>query len=113
MAKTMEIVVSTLMPMSWAAALSSEQARMALPILVRWVKNVSATMTATQASTVTMVTDWMRSCPPKSSSGGRSTTLVKTFGSDFMMSSAEFCKKYDTPMAVIRTASDGAPRRGL
>ena len=34
MAKVMEMVRLTLMPMSWAAALFSEQARMALPILV-------------------------------------------------------------------------------
>ena len=34
MAKVREMVRFTLMPMSWAAPLSSEQARMALPILV-------------------------------------------------------------------------------
>ena len=54
MAKTIEMVVLTLMPMSWAAPLSSEQARMALPILVREVNSVRPTMTTTQASTVTM-----------------------------------------------------------
>ena len=38
------------MPMSWAAPLSSEQARMALPILVLLTKVVSASMMTTQAS---------------------------------------------------------------
>ena len=55
MAKVMEMVVSTLMPMSWAAPLSSEQARMALPILVFPVNQVSASMTTTQTTTLTTV----------------------------------------------------------
>ena len=52
MAKVTEMVALTLMPMSWAAPLSSEQARMALPILVLLMKVVSASMMTTQAAMV-------------------------------------------------------------
>ena len=54
MAKVMEMVEFTLMPMSWAAPLSSDTARMALPILVLEVKKVRASMMTTQARTVTI-----------------------------------------------------------
>ena len=37
----------------------------------------------------------------------------KIFGFGDHSSSAEFCRKYDTPIAVISTASDGAERSGL
>ena len=47
MAKVAEMVALTLMPMSCAAALSSEQARMALPILLLLTKSVSAIMMTT------------------------------------------------------------------
>ena len=63
MAKVMEMVRLTSMPMSWAAALSSEQARMALPIFVRPVKAVRASMMATHTRTVTMVSQEMESWP--------------------------------------------------
>ena len=56
MAKVMEMVLLTLMPMSCAAPLSSEQARIALPILVLPVNSVSTSAMTTQASTVTMAT---------------------------------------------------------
>ena len=56
MAKVMEMVASTLMPMSWAAPLSSEQARMALPILVLPVNQVSASMMTMQIIIVNSVT---------------------------------------------------------
>ena len=49
MAKVMEMVRLTLMPMSWAAALSSETARMALPILVFPVNHMRPTMISRQA----------------------------------------------------------------
>ena len=52
MAKVAEMVELTLMPMSWAAPLSSEQARMALPILDLLTKVVSASMMTTQAAMV-------------------------------------------------------------
>ena len=52
MAKVMEMVRLTLMPISWAAALSSEQARMALPIRVLPVNRVRATMMTRHMNTV-------------------------------------------------------------
>ena len=47
----MEMVALTLMPISWAAPLSSEQARMALPSLVLLIKVVRAAMMIRQATT--------------------------------------------------------------
>ena len=52
MAKVSEMVALTLMPISCAAPLSSEQARMALPSLVRPVKKVSSTMITIHAPMV-------------------------------------------------------------
>ena len=52
MANVAEMVALTLMPISCAAALSSEQARMALPILLLLTKSVSAIMMMTQAEIV-------------------------------------------------------------
>ena len=69
MAKVMEMVALTLMPMSCAAALSSEQARMALPILVFPVNQVSPSMMTTQAATVTMAAMVIFSSPPKRAMG--------------------------------------------
>ena len=93
MANTMEMVRSTLMPMSCAAPLSSEQARMALPILVREVNSVSATITSTAASTVTMVMELMMSWPSKSLTEGKLTAEGNALGSAPQMSSAEFWRK--------------------
>ena len=56
MAKVIEMVEFTLMPMSWAAPLSSDTARMALPSLVRLVKAVRTTMMMIQAAMVSSVT---------------------------------------------------------
>ena len=56
MAKVMEMVRLTLMPMSCAAALSSEQARMALPILVLPVNHMRPAMITKHATTVTIPT---------------------------------------------------------
>lgn len=44
MAKVSDMVLLTFMPMSWAAPLSSEQALMALPILLLLVKAVRPAM---------------------------------------------------------------------
>ena len=46
------MVVFTSMPISWAADLSSEQARMALPILVLPVNQVRPSITTTHTTTV-------------------------------------------------------------
>ena len=56
MAKVMEMVRLTLIPMSWAAPLSSDTARMALPILVLPVNRVRHSIMTTQATMVTRVT---------------------------------------------------------
>ena len=56
MAKVMEMVVLTLMPISCAAPLSSDTARIAVPTLLLPVNSMSATMMMTQAAMVTMVT---------------------------------------------------------
>ena len=50
MAKVMEMVVLTLMPISCAAPLSSDTARIAVPTLLVPVNSVSATMMMTLAS---------------------------------------------------------------
>ena len=52
----MEMVVLTLMPISCAAPLSSDTARIAVPTLLLPVNSMSATMMMTQAAMVTMVT---------------------------------------------------------
>ena len=52
MANVMEIVKLTLMPMSCAAALSSDTARIALPILLFEVNTVSAAMMTRHTTTV-------------------------------------------------------------
>ena len=52
MANVAEMVALTLMPISWAAALSSEQARMALPILLLLTNVVRPIMMTTQAAIV-------------------------------------------------------------
>ena len=51
----MVIVRFTLMPISWAAPLSSETARMALPCLVRLMNNVSKIIAAAVIIRVTRV----------------------------------------------------------
>ena len=56
MANVTEMVELTLMPMSWAAPLSSEQARIALPILVLPVNRVRASMIIRHVTMVVMVT---------------------------------------------------------
>ena len=89
-ANVMEMVTLTLMPMSSAAPLSSETARMALPILVLPVNSVSATMMMMLAAMVTMVSPVTRSCPPKRDSVPMFTMLWKLFGFAPQMSSAVF-----------------------
>ena len=114
MAKVVEMVLSTLMPMSRAAPGSSEQALMALPILVLAVNRPRATMMTTEHAMVTMVSAEMVSRPSKSTTCGQpATTDVKTRGLEPQMSSARFCSRYDTPMAVMSTVRLGDWRKGL
>ena len=93
MAKTIEMVELTLMPMSCAASRSSEQARMALPILVLPVNMVRATMMATQARMVITAVALMVRRPSKRWSAGRLRIIENDLGSEPMMMSAAFCKK--------------------
>ena len=82
MAKTIEMVPLTLMPMSCAASRSSEQARMALPILVFVVNITSATMMITQATIVSTAVALMVSAPSKRLSAGRLMMLENDLGSE-------------------------------
>ena len=107
----MEIVLLTFTPMSCAAALSSEQARMALPILVFAVNHMRPTMMMRHAMTVTMETAETLYCAKKPGTG-KVTSDVKFLGVAPQMSWAAFCRKYETPMAVMRTASGPASRSG-
>ena len=54
-AKVKEMVLLTLTPISRAASISSETARMALPSLVRWTSRVSTIIEMTMAARVRMV----------------------------------------------------------
>ena len=49
-----EMVLLTLMPMRRAASISSETARMALPSLVFWTRNVRTSMDSTVTTSVMM-----------------------------------------------------------
>ena len=93
MANVSEIVVFTLIPISCAAPLSSETARIAVPILLLLVNRVSTIMITMQASTVTSVTGVTVSCPSNSWNGLPFTTEVKLFCPEPQISSAAFCRK--------------------
>ena len=93
MAKVTEMVVFTLMPMRPAAPLSSETARMAVPILVLVVNSVSTIMMRMQAATVTMVTPEMISLPPKSWTDQFPTMEEKVLGLEPQIRRAAFCRK--------------------
>lgn len=71
MAKVMEIVLFTLIPIRVAAPVSSDTANMAWPILVLLIKAVSPTMITIQVMIVTMVTAEMVSLPSASFKFGR------------------------------------------
>ena len=89
----MEMVEFTLIPMSCAAPLSSDTARMAVPVLVFVVNSVSAVIMTIQARTVTIVTPDMVSCPSKSFKDQFPTTEEKVLGLEPQMRRAAFCKK--------------------
>ena len=89
----MEMVELTLIPMSCAAPLSSDTARMAVPVLVLVVNRVRAIMITIQANTVTMVTPEMVSSPSKSFRDQFPTTEEKVLGLDPHISRAAFCRK--------------------
>ena len=76
MAKVVEMVLFTLMPMSSAASRSSETARMALPVRVLPVNQVRPTMMMMEAMMVTMTSPVMTSWPSNSRRGWKVTMLV-------------------------------------
>ncbi len=86
------MVLFTLIPMSWAAALSSEQARMALPILVLPVKNIRPAMITRQATMVTSETALTLNLA-KNSGTWKVTSEVKFLGVAPHRSCAAFCRK--------------------
>ena len=93
MAKVMEMELFTLIPMSWAAALSSEQARMALPMRVCPVNQVSPSIMTMQAATVTRATWVMVSWPSSSLIEPVPTTEEKDLGLEVQSSRALFWRK--------------------
>ena len=93
MAKVMEMVALTLMPISSAAPLSSDTARMALPILVLPVNSVSAIMMTMLARTVVNASLVMTSLPPNRRRLPKFTTEAKLLGLEPQISSAMFCRK--------------------
>ena len=70
-------------------------------------------MLTTHAAMATMVTLEICSWPPNRLTASPETTEVNVFGLEDQISSAAFCKKYEMPIAVMSTASDGAIRSGL
>ena len=78
-----------------------------LPILVLLVKNTRPAIMTKQATMVTSETA-LTLYLAKNSGTGKVTSEVKFLGVAPHRSWAAFCKKYETPMAVIRTASGPA-----
>ena len=93
MAKVREIVAFTLMPISSAALRSSLTARIALPIFVWAVKNVSTSMMMMFASTVTIVSPVRISCPSNRLMDGMLTKDGNDMGFGPNTSSARFCSR--------------------
>ena len=111
MANVTEMVVFTSMPISCAAPLSSETARMALPSFVLLMNVVSRIMMTTHTTIVRIV--MYETVRPPTSIDSFGMIELNTFGFDDQNSSARFCSRYDTPIAVMSTARDGAARSGL
>ena len=92
-AKVIEMVRLVFMPISKAASLSSDTARIALPILPFLVKKVSPTIISTQAATVTSDSGVIISLPSNSEIDLNGTTDVNARGVLPQIISAAFCKK--------------------
>ena len=90
-ANVIEIVWLTLMPISLAASLSSDTARIALPILDLLMNNVRQIMITMQESSVTIDSAVIVSCPLNSLTPGIPlTTDVNTLGALPQIRSALF-----------------------
>ena len=100
--------------MSCAAPLSSDTALMALPAFVLLTKSVSKIIMTMFAMMVNMDSGDMTSSPPARRIGSIPLNrLVNILGLAPQMSRAMFCRKYETPIAVISTASEPVPLSGL
>ncbi len=127
-AKVNEITRSTLMPISRAVGLSTADARMALPILVRRTRNCSSTCMSSEVATMMtkmlekvmapsggawpLSSRWMPSLMYQvTTSNGRWYGMKR--GEKTKYSAPKYSRKKDTPMAVIRAAMRGALRSGL
>ena len=91
MAKVMVMVWLTLMPMSSAAPLSSDTARMALPMRVLLMKSVSPTMMAAVTTRVMRVMPSIYT--PAASMVGSLMMVGNAFCSEPKIKSARFCRK--------------------
>ncbi len=79
MAKVRDMVLFTLIPISWAAPLSSETASIACPALVLLIKRVSVVIIIMQEIMVTIVSPEIMICSSASFSAGMVTTEVNAF----------------------------------
>ena len=91
MANVMEIVWFTLIPISSAAPLSSDTARMALPAFVLLINNVSRIMEMSMMAIVTRVIPEI--VRPPIFTDGTLMTDWKGIGVALKIKSARFCKR--------------------
>ena len=91
MAKVMVMVRFVLMPISPAASLSSETARIALPSFVLLINRVSAIMMIAVTPRVTRVMPSIVTCP--SLMAGSFRIVGNAFCSEPKISSATFCSR--------------------
>ena len=91
MAKVMEIVLLTLIPIRAAAPLSSDTARIALPARVLLINHVRITIAITVTTKVTIVIPEI--CMPPILNEDTLMTEPKGIGVALKISSATFCKK--------------------
>ena len=110
MAKVKEIVRFRLMPMSWAAPISSETARMALPSLVFWTMSVRAAIATIVTRIVSSAALLMVTEPSEILPGTMGSML---FVSEPKSSCAPFSSRKEIPMAVISRLRRGALRSGV
>ena len=98
--------------MSWAAPMSSDTARMALPIFVRFTSTVSSAMLTMATARVTRVVREIFRLPRLKLTVGMMAVLGKLRGLAERSSWATFSRKKETPMAVISREILGAFRKG-
>ncbi|MPM81343.1 hypothetical protein SDC9_128395 [bioreactor metagenome] len=106
-----EIVRLILMPMSCAASVSSETARIALPILVFWTRNVNKSIETAAAMSV------MTAVPESSIEPRKIDGILEKLGMTCAFAPKTICERFsnrkETPIAVMSNEILGEPRRGL